>query len=417
MKNKVSKEIALSVLKAIFAAGDVKKLSKMRGVILCGYPGCGKTTIAQLLHDAFGFEILSTDQIRVNELFKGQHHRQASEHERVMVSRYLVYEELARRVNRRLNSRQRVVVDGTNLDPKRWSILGGMLTKIPQEKIVMIVIRTPEWIIKKRFMNWGKKRYDNWWSVYKYWRNYVKEGRAKFPTKSELPKVQIIKPRRYAIRTFDWVPEIKAIGWDLDGTLYPKKAIPSRWFTQRQYQAVAEKMGWSVDKAKKEYKKRLEKFGSNTRTLFSFGIDGAEYFSQLWEKIDLSLYLKKDQKIIKMIRKLKDIRQFILSNSNSLAIIEQKLKLIGLKPKQFEMIFSTLDIGGVKPEPKPFRVALKRMGLKPEEVLYVGDRVETDIVGAKNVGMRTCLVGGVSQYADVSLKNVYEVAGLFGKEI
>ena len=42
-----------------------------------------------------------------------------------------------------------------------------------------------------------------------------------------------------------------------------------------------------------------------------------------------------------------------------------------------------------KPSEKPFRAALDRLGVSPEEALMVGDWPERDIVGAKAVGMKT----------------------------
>jgi len=50
-----------------------------------------------------------------------------------------------------------------------------------------------------------------------------------------------------------------------------------------------------------------------------------------------------------------------------------------------------------KPEPEMYRLALHRMGLLPEQVLVVGDRLETDIAGAQKLKCRTALVlSGVS---------------------
>jgi 4-nitrophenyl phosphatase len=50
-----------------------------------------------------------------------------------------------------------------------------------------------------------------------------------------------------------------------------------------------------------------------------------------------------------------------------------------------------------KPKPVMYQVALERMGVRPEETLVVGDRLETDIAGAQELGCRTALVlSGVS---------------------
>jgi len=416
MKNHVSKEIALSVLRAIFSAGDVRRLGKLRGIVLCGLPGCGKTTIANLLEDGLGFERLSSDQVRTKEMFKHQGHRHGS-HKEVMSARYLYYEELAKKVGNKLASGGRVVVDGTHLDNKRMGVLGTIMSKVLINKMAVIVIRTPDWIIKKRFRDLPDDVKGNWLYIYKYWREFVKSGKGSFITKKEFPRLQIIKPRRYAIRTFEWIPEIKAIGWDLDGTLYPKHAIPGKAIRGRQYSLVAKANNWSYQKAKEEYEKKVAKVRSNTKTMTALGVDGSKFFTDLWDMLDLGKYIKRDLMMVKTIKRLKGMRHFILSNSNRMDQINKKLRLIGLNPNKFEVIVSTVGLGAVKPDPKPFRKALRQMNLKPEEVMFVGDRAETDVMGANNMGMRSCLVRGRSQEADVCLKTTYEVAELFGKEV
>ena len=45
-----------------------------------------------------------------------------------------------------------------------------------------------------------------------------------------------------------------------------------------------------------------------------------------------------------------------------------------------------------KPEPAMYQIALDRLNLSPNEVLVVGDRPETDIVGAQALGCHTALV-------------------------
>ena len=56
-----------------------------------------------------------------------------------------------------------------------------------------------------------------------------------------------------------------------------------------------------------------------------------------------------------------------------------------------------------KPKPLMFRLALKKLGVKSEETLDIGDRIETDLVGGKRVGCQTALVtSGVSSLDDIS---------------
>ena len=45
-----------------------------------------------------------------------------------------------------------------------------------------------------------------------------------------------------------------------------------------------------------------------------------------------------------------------------------------------------------KPQPTLYEMALERLGLKPEETLAIGDRLDTDIAGAQAAGIHTALV-------------------------
>ncbi len=60
-----------------------------------------------------------------------------------------------------------------------------------------------------------------------------------------------------------------------------------------------------------------------------------------------------------------------------------------------------------KPEPMIFQVALDMLGGTPETALVIGDRLDTDIAGACNAGIRSVLMlTGVSQQEDVDRSNV-----------
>jgi len=215
------------------------------------------------------------------------------------------------------------------------------------------------------------------------------------------------------MQNFKWIKEVKAVGWDLDGTLYPHDCVQHDLLYDRQIRVVAKEKKLSFDSAEVEYAKVYDRLGSNTKTLNHFGIDGLKFFTSFWDEIDLEKYIRSDQRVVQLIKQLNNnFIQFIISNSNRRDQIEKKLKLIGFVESCFDLVVSTVELGSVKPDPKPFLVALEKLQLKPEEVLFVGDRVTTDVMGAKGVGMKTCLVGKESKEADVSVKSVYDVGTL-----
>jgi FMN phosphatase YigB (HAD superfamily) len=53
----------------------------------------------------------------------------------------------------------------------------------------------------------------------------------------------------------------------------------------------------------------------------------------------------------------------------------------------FEAVVVSDAVGWRKPAPAIFRVALDQLGLAPAEALFVGDRADIDVVGARRVGI------------------------------
>lgn len=68
----------------------------------------------------------------------------------------------------------------------------------------------------------------------------------------------------------------------------------------------------------------------------------------------------------------------------------EKLVRLGVVPYlDPKAIFISDQIGISKPNPKLYRAALRELGLKAEEVMYVGDNPEHDVAPPKSIGMRT----------------------------
>ncbi|RLF90080.1 haloacid dehalogenase [Thermococci archaeon] len=70
--------------------------------------------------------------------------------------------------------------------------------------------------------------------------------------------------------------------------------------------------------------------------------------------------------------------------------IKQWEKILRLEMDDFFEHVVISDFEGVKkPHPKIFKKALKAFNVKPSEAIMVGDRLYSDIYGAKKVGMKT----------------------------
>jgi putative hydrolase of the HAD superfamily len=202
---------------------------------------------------------------------------------------------------------------------------------------------------------------------------------------------------------------IKAIGFDVDGTLYHAPEAMSQQIGKILIQKAAEALSQDPDEMVEEYLKRREMYRSNTMTLNSFGLDGEKIFQSVWDQVEIHKYVSKDLKLVKMMSQLKKkYRLFVITNGSGKQV-ERKMTHLGLDYHDFDPRIYCYDQGWVKPEPAPFLAAIESLEMNPNEIVYIGDREDIDIEGAKAVGMKTIFVGGESDKADASCQTVYDI--------
>jgi len=81
-----------------------------------------------------------------------------------------------------------------------------------------------------------------------------------------------------------------------------------------------------------------------------------------------------------------EYRLALVSNFDYTPTVHAVLKRHGLIG-YFEQVVVSADLGLRKPRPELFLIPCREMRLKPDEVLFVGDNFDLDVVGAKGVGM------------------------------
>jgi len=80
----------------------------------------------------------------------------------------------------------------------------------------------------------------------------------------------------------------------------------------------------------------------------------------------------------------------IISDSDT-AYLEYQMRALGIHP-YFDSVTTSQDAGAGKPNPRIFELALEKAECRGNEAVYVGDRENRDIFGAKALGMGTILV-------------------------
>ncbi len=90
----------------------------------------------------------------------------------------------------------------------------------------------------------------------------------------------------------------------------------------------------------------------------------------------------------KTVEKLHEmgIRMGIVSNIISTSLVPHVLNEYGIS-QYMECIVMSSSTGIRKPDPRIFEIAMREMGVRPEETGYVGDTVSRDVLGARNANL------------------------------
>lgn len=99
----------------------------------------------------------------------------------------------------------------------------------------------------------------------------------------------------------------------------------------------------------------------------------------------------------------KQLKIGLVSNFTYAPVIYAALRKLRIN-KFFNAVLVSQDVGWRKPNPNIFQEALKRLGARADETIYVGDSPLEDIRGAARTGMKTVFVP--SQF--YSLENLHE---------
>lgn len=120
-----------------------------------------------------------------------------------------------------------------------------------------------------------------------------------------------------------------------------------------------------------------------------------------------SVYLQTDEPklvvgVTEVLTELADRYRLGLISDTGLApgrVLREVMRRDGLL-SHFDTLTFSDELGTAKPRPEPFLRTLARLEASPNEAAHIGDLPETDLHGARNVGMRAVLFLGVSHRED-----------------
>jgi putative hydrolase of the HAD superfamily len=197
---------------------------------------------------------------------------------------------------------------------------------------------------------------------------------------------------------------IKAVAFDVDGTLYPYRMMlttslllavrfPRFLFHFRRVRAAIRQTPPSGDFRTEQARMLAGRLGTTEEKAREL-IELIVY--RLW--IDGLRSIRPYPHVVETVAELRQmgLKLAVMSDYP----VERKLAYLGLKGL-WDYAFCSEETGRLKPDPRPFGVLCERLDLEPGSVLYVGDHCDYDVRGAAAAGLHTAhlLRGGENRCA------------------
>ncbi len=184
---------------------------------------------------------------------------------------------------------------------------------------------------------------------------------------------------------------IKAVIFDLWGTLaYNKNHIGS--YIQKVINIIGSENEEKFKELRKEWYIRnynSDEFFTKLLNKINKPVAFKDELVRLWNSQINNVALFDDSLDILEILKRKGIKLVLLSNT--IPISNESIKKLNIHG-YFNIIYFSCNEGIMKPSPLIYQKILTKLNMKPEEVIVIGDQIETDIQGAEIYGIKAVLL-------------------------
>jgi len=178
----------------------------------------------------------------------------------------------------------------------------------------------------------------------------------------------------------------------MDDTLYPENAFVMSGF-KAVSKFVASEFGVGRDIFFSFLKTSFDKNGRGSNfndAIDEFGLDTniLPAMVQVYRRHSPDIHVRQDIK--RFLLHLSQRFKLCLITDGWVDVQKEKVKALGLEQLFHKILFSQKDgLEYAKPHPRFFEDALDYFGMLPEHAIIIGDDVNKDIAGGKNIGMKT----------------------------
>ncbi len=198
--------------------------------------------------------------------------------------------------------------------------------------------------------------------------------------------------------------DLRAVLFDIDDTLFSTTVFASRARQEAVRAMVRMGLAASEEEVFRELQEVLREFGSNYSQHYQkllMRLPRAvlgNLNAALVESAGVVAYhdtkfgsLEPFPDVLPLLAKLQGvgIQTGIITHGWTIKQAEKLIRLGILPHVDPEAVFISDQVGISKPNPKLYALALERLGLEPQQVMYVGDNLEHDIAPPASLGIHT----------------------------
>ena len=195
------------------------------------------------------------------------------------------------------------------------------------------------------------------------------------------------------MKPVDW-NRVRVVSWDIDGTLYDLHAFMSALKSDLIHRAF--RLQW-LSLVRDLY--RLIRFKSHMDRVrkmppeYPVGtLEGreaiAETMADLYGRLLPEIGVLPG--VVELLRRVQSTgrMQIVFSDYRK----STKLQALGVDDF-FAFVYAGEDLGHLKPSPTAFRRIIEELRIQPDELLHIGDRMDTDGAAASEVGFQVAIIG------------------------
>jgi HAD superfamily hydrolase (TIGR01509 family) len=184
---------------------------------------------------------------------------------------------------------------------------------------------------------------------------------------------------------------IRAVLFDFDGVL-----ADTENHHIAAWQRTLSALGWSIPDEIAVRSAEIDDRAFLSELFWARGVTEGDVEGWLRKKQRLMVSLLKDSPrvypgVVELVEALRGRAKLAIVTGTSRQNVEIVLQAVGLG-ESFSLIVSKEDVRPVKPDPEPYRHALERLGIAPEEAVALEDS-PSGVSSARAAGIQTIAVG------------------------